>query len=173
MCAALFTHGIGAPHIAAAGDPASSPHSWRRCCAARSCRALAVTEPGAGSDVAALTTRAVRDGDAYVVTGAKTFITTGCRADFVTIAVRTGGPGHRGISLLVVETRAARVHRHAAEEDRLVVLGHRRTARSTRPRPVANLVGQRAPASAQIMTHFEGERLFMAVRRRDAERCVS
>src|SRR6185312_3401997 len=65
--------------------------------------ALAITEPGGGSDVAGLTTRAVRDGDHYVVTGAKTFITSGVRADIVTTAVRTGGPGHGGVSILVIE----------------------------------------------------------------------
>ncbi len=65
--------------------------------------ALAITEPGGGSDVASLETRAERDGDHYVVTGSKMFITSGCRADFVTTAVRTGGPGHGGVSLLVIE----------------------------------------------------------------------
>src|SRR4029453_12823044 len=65
--------------------------------------ALGITEPGGGSDVASLRTRAVRDGDHYVVNGAKTFITSGCRADFVTTAVRTGGEGHGGVSLLVIE----------------------------------------------------------------------
>jgi acyl-CoA dehydrogenase len=55
--------------------------------------ALAVTEPGGGSDVAGLRTRAVRDGDDYVVNGAKTYITSGVRADFVTTAVRTGRTG--------------------------------------------------------------------------------
>ena len=85
----------------------------RPCCAARRSRALAITEPGGGSDVASLTTRAVRDGDHYVVNGAKTFITSGCRADFVTTAVRTGGAGHGGISLLVDRARHARLHRVA------------------------------------------------------------
>ncbi len=65
--------------------------------------ALAITEPSGGSDVASIMTRAVRDGDHYVVTGSKMFITSGCRADIVTTAVRTGGPGHGGISLLVIE----------------------------------------------------------------------
>lgn len=64
---------------------------------------LGVTEPGAGSDVANLRTRAVREGDTYVVNGAKTFITSGVRADFVTTAVRTGGPGYGGVSLLVID----------------------------------------------------------------------
>jgi acyl-CoA dehydrogenase len=65
--------------------------------------ALAISEPGAGSDVAALSTTAVRDGDDYVVNGSKTFITSGMRADYYTVAVRTGGPGMSGISLLVIE----------------------------------------------------------------------
>src|SRR6185369_5502338 len=65
--------------------------------------ALAITEPGGGSDVGHLTTTAIKDGDHYIVNGAKTYITSGVRADFVVTAVRTGGPGSGGISLLVVE----------------------------------------------------------------------
>ncbi len=65
--------------------------------------ALAVTEPSGGSDVANLQTRAVREGEHYRVSGAKTFITSGIRADFYTVAVRTGGPGFGGISLLLIE----------------------------------------------------------------------
>lgn len=65
--------------------------------------ALAVTEPGGGSDVARLKTRAIRDGDHYVVNGSKTFITSGIRADHYTVAVRTGGEGHGGISLLLID----------------------------------------------------------------------
>lgn len=64
---------------------------------------LAVTEPDGGSDVASIRTTAKRDGDCYVVDGAKTYITSGCRADFVTTAVRTGDSGTGGISLLVME----------------------------------------------------------------------
>ncbi|MBU6953171.1 acyl-CoA dehydrogenase family protein [Hahella sp. HN01] len=65
--------------------------------------ALAITEPGGGSDVANLQTRAVLEGDAYRINGSKTFITSGHRADFYTVAVRTGGEGHAGISLILVE----------------------------------------------------------------------
>ena len=65
---------------------------------------LAVTEPDGGSDVGHLRTAATaRDGDHYVVNGAKTFITSGARADFVMTAARTGGPGAGGVSLLVVD----------------------------------------------------------------------
>src|SRR5436189_304000 len=64
--------------------------------------ALGITEPNAGSDVASIATKAERQGDYYLVNGSKTFISSGVRADFVTTAVRTGGPGYRGISLLVI-----------------------------------------------------------------------
>ena len=65
--------------------------------------ALAITEPSGGSDVANLRTSARRDGAFYVVNGEKTFITSGMRADYITTAVRTGGPGAGGVSLLVIE----------------------------------------------------------------------
>ncbi|HEY2224870.1 acyl-CoA dehydrogenase family protein [Actinomycetospora sp.] len=111
VCAGLFTHGIAAPHIALHGSAELVDRFVRPTLRGELIGSLGITEPGTGSDVAAITTRAVRDGNAtghadgdYVVTGAKTFITSGIRADYVTTAVRTGGPGHRGISLLVVET---------------------------------------------------------------------
>jgi len=104
VCSALFTHSIGTPHIVAAGDPWQIDTFVRPALAGEMIAALGVTEPGTGSDVGAITTRAVKDGDEYVVNGAKTFITSGTRADFVTTAVRTGGPGHRGVSLLIIET---------------------------------------------------------------------
>lgn len=66
--------------------------------------ALAITEPNAGSDVASIATTAKRDGDCYVLNGSKMFITNGCRADFVVVAVKTDPEaGHKGISLIVVD----------------------------------------------------------------------
>src|SRR4029078_806186 len=65
--------------------------------------ALAITEPSGGSDVANLKTTARRDGDQYVVNGSKMFITSGVRADYFTVAVRTGGAGASGVSLLLIE----------------------------------------------------------------------
>ena len=65
--------------------------------------ALAITEPGAGSDVASIATKAIKDGDHYKVNGSKVFITSGVRADYYTVAVRTGGKGHGGISMLMIE----------------------------------------------------------------------
>jgi alkylation response protein AidB-like acyl-CoA dehydrogenase len=65
--------------------------------------AIAMTEPGTGSDLAGIQTKAVRDGDHWIVNGAKTFITNGINADIVVVAVRTGEDRHRGLSLLVIE----------------------------------------------------------------------
>ena len=94
--------GLQQPHIVSAGDPDLVDRFVRPTLAGEKIGALAVTESG-GSDVAGLVRSAVRrtddTGDHFVVNGAKTFITSGIRADFVTTAVRTGGPGHAGISL--------------------------------------------------------------------------
>ena len=89
--------------------------------------ALAITEPGGGSDVGHLRTTAVLDGDHYVVNGAKTYITSGVRADYVVTAVRTGGPGAAGVSLLVVEKGTPGLRgQPQAGQDGVAVLGHRR-----------------------------------------------
>ena len=104
LMAALFTSGIALPHIAASGDRDLVDRFVRPTLAGELIGSLAVTEPGGGSDVAAIRTTArgldrldQRRLDHYVVNGTKTFITSGVRADFVTTAVRTGGPGHGGL----------------------------------------------------------------------------
>ncbi len=99
----LGSHAIAIPPILRAGTEAQRRRFVDPVMRGEKISALAITEPGGGSDVASLRTRAVRDGDHYVVDGAKTFITSGVRADQVTVAVRTGGPGHGGVSLLVIE----------------------------------------------------------------------
>ena len=103
VLASLFTHGIALPHIVQSGNADLIDRYVRPTLAGEMIGSLGITEPGAGSDVASLRTRAVRDGDEFVVNGAKTFITSGVRADFVTTAVRTGGDGYGGISLLVID----------------------------------------------------------------------
>ena len=73
--------------------------------------AIGVSEPDAGSDVAAIRTRAVADGDDYVINGSKMWITNGTQADFVTLLVRTSGErGFRGMSLIVVPTSTPGFH---------------------------------------------------------------
>ncbi|MGF6149870.1 acyl-CoA dehydrogenase family protein [Pseudomonas fluorescens] len=126
--------------------------------------ALAVTEPSGGSDVANLQTRAVRDGDYYRVSGSKTFITSGVRADFYTVAVRTGEPGFGGISLLLIEkgTPGFTVGRQLkkmgwwASDTAELFFDDCRV-------PVGNLIGVENMGFACIMGNFQNERLALAL----------
>jgi acyl-CoA dehydrogenase len=100
--ASLFSNYIGAPPIQRGGSGEVRSEVLPAMLSGEAICALAITEPSGGSDVANLTTTAVRDGEHYVVNGSKTFITSGMRADYVTTAVRTGAPGAGGVSLLVI-----------------------------------------------------------------------
>ena len=164
LMAGLFTHGIALPHIVANGSPELVDRYVRPTLSGETIGSLAVTEPGGGSDVAGITTRAVRDGEHYVVNGAKTFITSGVRADFVTTAVRTGEPGHAGVSLLVIDkgtpgfevTRSlAKMGWHCSDTAELSFTDVRV--------PVANLVGEENSGFYQIAEQFVVERLGLAV----------
>jgi len=172
--ASLLTHGIALPHIVSAGDDHLKETYVRPTLAGDLIGALAVTEPGGGSDVAGITTRAVRDGDDFVVTGGKTFITSGVRADFVTTAVRTGGPGHAGLSLLVIDKglpgftvskpldkmgwRASDTAELAFDQVRV---------------PARNLVGAEGDGFVLIMQQFQKERLALATHAyAHAQRCL-
>lgn len=126
--------------------------------------ALGITEPDAGSDVAAIRTRAVRDGGDWVINGSKTFISNGTIADFVTLAVRTGGLGRTGLSLIVIPAdakgfirsrRLKKLGTHACDTGELAFEDCRVPAR--------HLVGQENNGFAAIMQGFEGERLVLAV----------
>jgi len=161
--ASLFTHGISTPHIVDSGDQYLIDRYVRPTLAGEKIGSLGVTEPGGGSDVAGITTRAVRDGDHYVVNGAKTFITSGVRADFVTTAVRTGGEGHAGISLLVIDkdTPGFTVSKslrkmgwHCSDTAELSFQDVRV--------PVQNLVGEENSGFYQIAQQFVSERLSLA-----------
>jgi len=164
LAAALFTGGIALPHMAAHGTPEQIDAFVRPTLAGEKIGSLAITEPGGGSDVAGITTTAVRDGDSYVVNGAKTFITSGVRADFVTTAVRTGERGHRGVSLLVVEKgipgftvdrSLAKMGWHCSDTAELSYIDVRV--------PVANLVGEENSGFVQIAEQFVVERIALAV----------
>ena len=102
VSASLMSHTIGSPPIALAAAPEIKARVLPEVLSGGKISALAITEPGGGSDVANLRTTARRDGDVYVVNGEKTFITSGMRADYITVAVRTGGPGPAGVSVLLV-----------------------------------------------------------------------
>lgn len=125
--------------------------------------AIGVTEPGYGSDVAGLRTRAVVDGDDYVINGNKIFISNGTQADFITLAVRTGGDGHGGISLVLFPTTTPGF----AVGRKLDKMGARSndTAELFFDNcriPRANLLGEAGRGFAYIMKHFQGERLILA-----------
>jgi acyl-CoA dehydrogenase len=174
LMAALFTHGIALPHLITAGDPAQIDRWVRPTLAGELIGALAVTEPDGGSDVANLRTTARRDGDHYVVNGTKTFITSGVRADFVTTAVRTGGPGHRGISLLVIEkgTPGFTVSRKLDKMGWLCSDTGELSFDDCRV-PVENLVGAENTGFVQVAQHFVAERLSLAVDAyATAQRCL-
>jgi acyl-CoA dehydrogenase len=164
LMAALFTGGIAVPHIAASGNAELVDRFVRPTLAGEKIGALAITEPGGGSDVAAVRTTARREGDSYVVDGTKTFVTSGVRADFVTVAVRTGGPGHGGISLLVVEkgTPGFTVDRSLAKMgwhcSDTAELGF-----ADVHVPAANLVGAEDSGFAQVAEQFVVERIALAV----------
>jgi acyl-CoA dehydrogenase len=164
LLAALFTGGIALPHIAATGNEDLVDRFVRPTLAGELIGSLAVTEPGGGSDVAGIRTTAKRDGDHFVVNGSKTFITSGVRADFVTTAVRTGGEGHGGISLLVVERGTpgftvdrslAKMGWHCSDTAELGFADARV--------PVANLVGEQDTGFFQIAEQFVVERIALAV----------
>ena len=164
LAAGLFTGGIALPHIAAHGTTELVDRFVRPTLCGEKIGALAITEPSGGSDVAAIRTSAVREGDAFVVNGEKTFITSGVRADFVTTAVRTGGPGHSGISLLVIEkdTPGLVVDRqldkmgwHCSDTASLSFTDVRV--------PASNLVGAMDSGFVQIAEQFVVERIALAV----------
>jgi acyl-CoA dehydrogenase len=126
--------------------------------------ALAITEPGGGSDVANIQTTAKREGDAYIVNGSKTFITSGHRADQITCAVRTGKAGAHGISLLIIESGtpgysvSEKLKKTGwwASDTAQIFLDECRV-------PVENLLGQEDQGFYGIMENFQTERLQLAV----------
>ncbi len=126
--------------------------------------ALGVTEPDAGSDVANLRTTARRVGDEYVINGAKTFITNGTRADFITLAVRTGDAGYGGVSLVLFPTdtkgfSVGRSLKKLGNKSSDTALLHFEDCRI----PARYLLGEENQGFYHIMTNFQGERLVAAI----------
>lgn len=172
--ASLFTHSIAVPHIATAGDPEQIERWVKPALAGEKIGSLAITEPDGGSDVAGIRTSAKRDGDDYVVNGAKTYITSGVRADFVTTAVRTGDAGAHGVSLLVVEkgTPGFTVSRKLDKMGWLASDTAELSFADCRV-PAANLVGVENTGFIQIAQNFVTERLGLAVQAYSAaQRCL-
>jgi acyl-CoA dehydrogenase len=172
--ASLFTCAIAVPHMIASGDARLIEAYVRPTLQGEKIGALAITEPGGGSDVGHLRTSARWDGDSYLVDGAKTYITSGVRADYVVTAVRTGGPGASGVSLIVVDkgTPGFEVTR------KLDKMGWRSSDTAelsyTDVRvPAANLIGGENTGFAQIAAAFVSERVGLAAQAyASAQRCL-
>ena len=164
LVAGLGSLDIGLPPIVKWARPEVRDRVVPQVLSGHKISALAVTDPGGGSDVANLQTRAVRDGDFYRVSGSKTFITSGVRADFYTVAVRTGAPGFGGISLLLIEkgTPGFTVGRQLkkmgwwASDTAELFFDDCRV-------PVGNLIGAENMGFACIMGNFQSERLALAL----------
>lgn len=162
VAASLMSHTIGAPPIARLGSEELKRRVLPAVLSGEKISALAVTEPDGGSDVANIRTKAERADAHYVVNGAKMFITSGMRADFYTVAVRTGGAGKSGISLLVIErgtpgfsqTPLKKMGWWASDTAAL----HFQDCRV----PSKNLVGAENAGFSAIMFNFNSERLGMA-----------
>ncbi|WP_204262199.1 acyl-CoA dehydrogenase family protein [Blastococcus saxobsidens] len=174
LVAALFTHGIGLPHLIEAGDPALVEKVARPVLAGEKIVSLAVTEPEGGSDVAGLTTRAVREGEEYVVDGAKTYITSATRADFFTVAVRTGDRGAAGVSLLLLERDMPGLTVSAPLEKMGWLCSDTAELSFSGVRvPAGNLIGEENEGFYAIMGQFAAERLSLAVQAyATAQRCL-
>jgi acyl-CoA dehydrogenase len=163
LVAALFTHGIALPHIVDSGDRDLIDRYVRPTLAGELIGALAVTEPGGGSDVAAIRTKAVPEDDGYVLNGTKTYITSGMRADFVTTAVRVGDE----LRLLVVDaagigkTRLEKMGWHCSDTAELSYVD----CRTPKAVDVGDVRG--------ILRHFATERISLAVQAyATAQRCL-
>src|SRR6186713_400061 len=158
----LNSHTIGSPPIAALGPEWMKRKILPEVLAGEKISALAITEPSGGSDVANLRTTARREGDHYVVSGEKTFITSGMRADYLTVAVRTGGEGPGGVSMLLIEgdtpglsrTKLKKMGWWASDTATL----HFDECRV----PVENLIGEEGQGFKIIMHNFNSERMGMA-----------
>jgi acyl-CoA dehydrogenase len=162
LMASLFSHSIGLPPVLAHGSAALKERILRPVLAGEKIAALAITEPGGGSDVARLACRAHRDGGEWVIDGEKSFITSGMRADWITLAVRTGDQGAGGISLIAVPGDAAGLERSPlakmgwwCSDTALLRFDGCRV-------PADHLIGEENAGFRAIMENFNGERLLMS-----------
>ncbi|MDO9433923.1 acyl-CoA dehydrogenase family protein [Hydrogenophaga sp.] len=159
-------HSIAANYILDYGTELQKQRWLPRLATGELLAGIAMTEPGAGSDLKAIRTKARLDGDHYVVDGAKTFITNGFTANLLVVVVRTGDAGAKGVSLLVMETdglpgfsvgrRLEKLGQHASDTAELSFDGVRV--------PAAQLVGGvEGQGFAQLMSQLTYERLLLAV----------
>ena len=159
-------HNIAAHYILDYGTQEQKQRWLPRLASGELLAGIALTEPGCGSDLKALRTRARLEGDQYLIDGSKIFITNGFSANLLVLAVRTGEAGSRGVSLLVLETqdlagfrvgrRLEKLGQHASDTAELFFDGVRV--------PASNLLGE-TPGQGfkQLMSQLPYERLLLAV----------
>lgn len=165
ICASLGSHSIGIPPVVKHGSPELRAAFAVPVIAGEMIAGLAVTEPGGGSDVAALRTTAIRDGDSYVVNGEKTFITSGMQADVFTVAVRTtpGATGAEGISFLLVEAGTPGLTRTELKKMGWWASDTAHLTFSDCRVPASHLIGEAGKGFKAAMMNFNSERLIIAV----------
>jgi acyl-CoA dehydrogenase len=155
---------LGLPYLRAAANEEQKQRWFPGVASGEQILALAMTEPGTGSDLAGIAARAKKDGGDYIINGAKTFISNGINADLVVTAVRTGDDPHRGLSMFVIERgfegfeRGRQIHKrgqHANDTAELFFNDCRV--------PAENLLGEEGTGFAQLMAHLIPERLGLAV----------
>ena len=164
VVASLLSHTIGLPPLLAEGSAELKAKFIPPVLRGEWIAALAVTEPGGGSDVASLRTTAVREGDHYIVNGEKTFITSGMRADLFTVAVRTD-PSHKGaggLSVLLIEGQSAGLTRTALQKMGWWCSDTAHLRFDQVRVPVSHLIGQENQGFRALMQNFNAERLGLA-----------
>jgi acyl-CoA dehydrogenase len=165
VLASLFSHNIGLPPILRHGSAPLQQEVIPPVLRGERIAALAITEPGGGSDVAALRTRARREGSDYVIDGDKAYITSGMRADWFTVAVRTGEPGARGaggISMIVVPGGSQGLSRSRLDKMGWLASDTALLRFEGVRVPARYLVGEEGAGFRMIMGNFNGERLAMS-----------
>lgn len=163
VAASLMVHNIALPPVVNFGSEALCETVAPPVLRGEKQISLCITEPGGGSDVAALATTAKRDGADYVVNGCKTYITGGLRADWLTTAVRTGGGGAGGISMLLIPADAAGVSRTGLERKQGWWASDTATIYFDNVQvPAHNLLGDENAGFKVIMNNFNAERLAMS-----------
>jgi acyl-CoA dehydrogenase len=161
--ASLMVHGIGLPPVLNWGSEELKQRVAPPVLAGEKHISLGVTEPGGGSDVASIRTTAVRDGDEFVINGSKTYITGGMRADWVSTAVRTGGAGAGGVSMVLIPTDTPGFSRTPLDRKQGWWASDTATLYFDDVRvPAGNLIGEENRGFLVIMTNFNSERMFMA-----------
>lgn len=162
VVAALLSHTISMPTLVLSGSEALKQRVLKPVLAGEKIAALACTEPTGGSDVGAIRSTARRDGDTYVVNGEKTFISSGMRADHFVAVVRTGGPGTKGLSLLVIDGDSPGLSRYPLKKTGWLSSDTATLHFDEVRVPISNVIGEENDGFSVLASNFNEERLGLA-----------